>query len=99
MRCGSSSFILPSVSLLEELRCLSDRLRVLRIGPAAAQVARECFPYFLFSGVRISVEQRLSSHDKTGSAVTALHAVMLDVGFNEGMLRCRDAFGRLNSCA
>ena len=97
--CRSSSFISSSLTLLEELRCLGDRLRVLRIRPAAAQVARECFPYFVFGGVRVSVKQRFSGHDKAGRAVTALHTVMLDVGFNEGMFCSRDAFGSFNGCA
>src|SRR5271169_4091093 len=90
---------LASFSSLKKLCRLSDRLRVLGIRPAAAEVAGECLPYLLLGGVRVSVEQGLGGHHKAGCAVTTLHAVVFDVGFNEGMTRRRDPFGRLNSCA
>src|SRR5512135_199821 len=99
IRWLSSLFISSSLAFLQKLRCLSDRLRVLGIRPTAAEIAGEGLPYLLLGRVGVSVEQRLCSHHKARRAVTALHAVVLDVGFNEGMLRCRDPFGRLYSRA
>ena len=74
-------------------------LGVLRIGAAPAQVTCQLFPDLFFRGVDIPVEESLGRYHEARRAVAALHAVVLHVFFDEGVVLSGDAFHRLYSLA
>ena len=69
------------------------------IGPAPAQIAHHGFLDLLHRGVGVPVEQGLGRDHEAGGAEAALHAAVLDVGFDERMVGLGDAFDRLDGLA
>ena len=80
----------------EDRRGLRDGPEVRGVGAAAAEVADHGFLDLVHGGVGVAVEEGLGRHHEARRAEAALHAAVLDVGVDEGVLGAGDALDGLD---
>jgi len=69
---------------------------MLRVRPAAAEVAHQRFFDFIYGRNGVLVQEGLGGDYEAGSTKTALHAAMFNISFDEGMASPGNPFNSLD---